>query len=283
VNLNEAFKALTQQLQNAEIEGAYNKALILLSEITGLSKEQIIAGRQFTLSAEHQDNLREYTTRALMGEPVSKIIGKREFWGMPFITNANVLDPRPDSETIIETVLELITEKDARFDVLDLGTGSGCLLISILREFPNARGVGVDISAPALEVAIQNARNLEVYGRASFTLSDWTKNLENRKFSLVISNPPYVSCDYKLDNTALRYDPSVALYSGVEGLDSFRAIAKQIKHFITESGLILFEIGIGQLEAVKQIFSSAGLVFEGSRSDLAGIPRVVIFRNKFNI
>lgn len=209
------------------------------------------------------------------------ILGEREFWGLPFRVSPAVLVPRPDSETVIEAVLGLMPERDRPWRMLDLGTGSGCLLLTLLREYPRARGLGVDVSNEALAVAQRNAESLEVAGRARLMAGDWRRPgwaeaLEG-PYDLVVSNPPYVeraAIDGLMPEVA-RFEPRLALDGGADGLDAYRRIASAGPKLVTRGGFLVAEVGLGQAPEVKSIFASAGLTPLDPWTDLGGVERVV--------
>lgn len=223
--------------------------------------------------------LHDALTRRLSHEPVSKIIGHRGFWKSDFITSADVLDPRPDSETIIEAVLKTYPDTSQPHHILDIGVGSGCLLFSLLDEYPLARGTGIDKEQSALNIAYQNRekRHAELK-RIDFNTSDWGVSLGT--FDIIISNPPYIpTTDLAgLSPDVRKYDPISALDGGSDGLDAYRALARSIKTVLAPNGHLFLEIGIGRGQQVRALFEKAGLRFIRSDKDLAGIDRVLIFR-----
>lgn len=204
--------------------------------------------------------------------PVSQIVGVREFWGRPFRVTRDVLDPRPETETLVAAALA--GPVPAR--ILDLGTCSGCLLLTLLAEWPGATGLGVDISAAALAVARENARALGLAGRAAFRLGDWCEGVTGG-FGLVVANPPYIA---EAELTALApevrlHEPAAALSGGPDGLDAYRRIAAGVGPLIAPGGLLLLEIGPSQAGAVRRIFADAGLGVGAVLPDLDGRDRVV--------
>lgn len=208
------------------------------------------------------------------GEPLSKILGHRGFWKGDFFVNGNVLDPRPDSETLIQAVLDKFPEKNQHLRILDLGTGSGCLLISLLMEYKKATGIGVDISEKAQTIAQKNALKNGV--KAEFVLSDMANLPKNLgQFDILISNPPYIPTqDIKtLDKNVREYDPLLALDGGKDGLDFYRIIAN-----IAPAPIVFVEIGIGQEVEVKQIFESKHWQLWDTKKDFGNITRVLIFK-----
>ena len=208
-------------------------------------------------------------------EPVSRIAQKREFWGLEFEISPDVLDPRPDTETLVETVLEAW---QVSYDtVLDLGTGSGCILLSILNEQKHAHGIGLDQSEAALEIARKNSLRLEVDGRCEFYQSDWFGAVSGKKFDVIVSNPPYIpTADIEhLEVDVKEYDPMSALDGGIDGYDDYRHIISNAQKHLTEDGLIAFEVGIGQADMVAEMLAKLGFFQINIRKDLSGVKRCV--------
>ena len=224
-------------------------------------------------------NLEDLIKRRLAFEPVSKIIGIKGFWKSDFITTIDVLDPRPDSETMIEAVLSFYADKNKNLRILDIGTGSGCLLFSLLDEYPKASGVGIDKSEKALAVAGQNKKNrlADLYQRDFYT-SNWMHGLG--EFDIIVSNPPYIpSKDISaLASDVKQYDPLSALDGGADGLDAYRALSKDIGSILKTNGYLFLEIGIGQGINVRYLFENVGLKYIRSVFDLGKIERILIFQ-----
>lgn len=225
--------------------------------------------------------LNTFIKRRLNNEPVSKIIGIRGFWKQDFYVTHDVLDPRPDSETLIETVLRFYSNKQQKIHFLDIGTGSGCLLASLLEEYQNAVGMGIDISQKALKVAKKNLAPFK--GRFSliqddFMASDFAKNLGI--FDVIVSNPPYIKKDdiNTLSPEVRLYDPHTALDGGVDGLNAYRFLAKKITPLLIPKGHIFFEIGLGQADSVEAIMQKNNFTPIARHCDLGGIERVLVFR-----
>lgn len=234
--------------------------------------------QEAALDETQEKNLHENLRSLQEGVPLSRILGVREFWSLPFHLNEATLDPRHDSETMIEAVLDLYPRRDVPYRILDLGTGSGCLLIALLTEYPNASGVGVDTSVRALEAASHNAILNKVSDRARFVKSHWTADIEGA-FDLIVSNPPYISYAEKetLDEAVLRYDPPQALFAEEEGLKAYEEIMERLSSFLTPDGHAFFEIGPGQESAVRALAEQAGLHFVKGYRDLQRIPRCLSF------
>ncbi len=222
------------------------------------------------LSDAQLAELQGYIQRRARREPVSQIVGKRSFWMHEFEVTANVLDPRPDTETLVEAALA-----QPYTSVLDLGTGSGCILLSLLHERPEARGVGTDISDAALEVARRNANRVGVADRVDWAVSDWFSNVSGR-FDLIVSNPPYIAQDEMPDLAPeLSYEPRIALTDEADGLSAYRTIAAQAPNHLVPGGRLLVEIGLTQGAAVMALFTQAGFAEVMLHPDLDGRDRVV--------
>jgi release factor glutamine methyltransferase len=223
-----------------------------------------------------------FVARRLAGEPVSRILGFREFYGRNFRIDRNTLDPRPDTETLIAAALAFVDRqgsRDMELKLLDLGTGSGAVLLTLLAELPRASGVGTDISLPALEIAKANAEELRVGNRASFVATDWLASIGGG-FDLVVANPPYLksSAIPGLAREVRIHDPFMALDAGPDGLSAYRRIAASVPGALRPGGSLLVEIGADQAEAVASLLREAGLKVDeksGLWRDLAGLPRVV--------
>jgi len=210
--------------------------------------------------------------------PVSHILGEREFWSRSFLVSPDVLTPRPDSETLIEAVLDGVPDQSTPLRILDLGTGSGCLLLTLLSELPGATGVGVDISSAALQVAAQNARQLECEDRVRWVNGEWETELADM-FDVVISNPPYIETGdlANLEPEVVRFEPNLALDGGVDGMDSYRRILACVDGVMADDGTVFLEIGYGQEEAVAETARRAGLAPRDVCHDLSGTARVLVF------
>ena len=257
------------------------EARLLLSRAAGLTVEQLIARGPDPASADVTARLRELTARRVRREPMAYILGEREFWGLPFKVSPAVLVPRPDSETVIETVLDLFPDRRLPLRMLDLGTGSGCLLLTLLREFPQAHGVAMDASVDALEVARANAEALGVAFRATFVAADWrqpgwVEQLGGR-FDLVVSNPPYIesaTIGGLMPEVAL-HEPRLALDGGPDGLAPYRIVASELANLLIPAGWVVVEGGEHQATDIAGVFSAAGLKPIPPRKDLGGVDRVV--------
>lgn len=222
----------------------------------------------------------DFIRRRQAGEPVAKILGHCGFWDLDFIVSVDTLDPRPDSETMIESVLERYPDKNQSLNILDLGTGSGCLLLTLLKQYPKANGVGVDFSEKALEIAKKNAEKLQRPIRLlcrDFMQSDWTEGLD--KFDIIVSNPPYIPTkDIDCLDKSTRFDPFSALDGGADGLNAYRALANSVDAILKKNGTIFFEIGQGQEQSVCETMQQAGFQFIKAYRDLGQIIRILVFK-----
>ncbi len=268
-------------LTAAGIDNARFEARLLLSRATGLAIEQLISRGPDAAPAAAAATLRELTARRVRREPMAYILGEREFWGLPFKVSPAVLIPRPDSETVIETVLDLLPDRSRKLRILDLGLGSGCLLLTLLREYPQATGVGIDASEAALAVAQANAEALGVAPRARLTTGDWRQagwtDLLEGPFDLLVSNPPYIESAAVggLMPEVARHEPRLALDGGADGLAAYRIIAAALPALVVPGGWTIVEVGEGQAPEIASLFAAEGLVPRPSRKDLGGIERVV--------
>lgn len=267
--------ALAAALRAADMETADLDARLLLQGALGADATELARDPERALNEAEAARLADVAAQRLAHKPVSRIFGKREFYGRDFIINERVLDPRPDSETLIEAALEYLPP-DAALTILDLGTGSGCLLLTLLAERDTMQGVGADVSPHALAVARDNAAHLGLESRAAFIESDWLKNIAGR-FDMIVSNPPYLAPGEMefLARDVADYDPHLALYGGSDGLDPYRFICREAAAFLNPGGHLVFEIGALQASRVIAIMQEAGFEGVALRQDLAGRDRVV--------
>jgi release factor glutamine methyltransferase len=271
-----AWKAARERLEAAGVDGPVIDARLLVEAAADATRTDILADPHRVLSGEQAGRLEDYLARRERREPVSHILGRKGFWKVMLKVTPNVLTPRPDTETILDVVLPAFDEH-RRFDVLDLGVGSGAILLAILAERPLARGVGVDASDEALAVARENAANLGLEGRTALLRGDWTFGLADGSFDLVVANPPYIpSADIAaLDPEVRDHEPRLALDGGPDGLDAYRRLAPEVVRVLRPGGRFALEIGIGQKSAVEGLMREAGAVDLRIQNDLAGRERVV--------
>jgi len=255
------------------------RARRLLAAALPLSAAEIFAHPEASLTVADEARVSEVLRRMIAREPLSRILGKREFWGLEFMLSAETLDPRPDSETVVEAVLSRLPDRIPSYRFLDLGTGTGCLLLALLSEFPRAIGVGLDVAPGAALTARRNAMRLGIGDRAHFAVGDWAGAIAG-EFDAVIANPPYIptAAIPELPSEVRDYDPLRALDGGNDGLAAYRAIAADLLLLLRPGGLFAAEIGMGQAEAVAAILGQGGLAIDGFAADLAGVIRCVVVR-----
>nr|WP_245442996.1 peptide chain release factor N(5)-glutamine methyltransferase [Methylobacterium terrae] len=257
------------------IETAALDARILVEEALGVTATDLALRGAEPVGEAGAERLASYLARRAGGEPVARIIGAWEFWGLTFGLSPDTLVPRPDTETLVEAALGLGLPADGPHRLADLGTGSGCILVALLTEWPRARGLGLDRSHGALLTARANAVRNGVSDRAAFAAGDWAASLAG-PFDVVVANPPYIASEVVdgLDGEVRDHDPRLALDGGPDGLDAYRAILAQVPRLLAPGGRLVVEIGYDQEEALRELAAAHGLA-TASRRDLAGHPRVV--------
>lgn len=270
----------TQTLAGAGVEGPRRDAMALLAA-AGVPREKQIGRPGGPVERDGLAAYRGMVARRARREPVSRILGRREFWSLPFAVTPDTLDPRPDSETLVEGALTLVLnlwpDRTAPLSILDLGTGTGCLLLALLSELPRATGIGTDISPAALKVAQVNAQALGLSHRAGFAASDWGDGLKG-PFNLILANPPYIA-----DGDMGRLEPEVALYEprgglagGSDGLEAYRRLAPRLGTLLAPGGHALLEVGAGQAAEVAGLLGEEGLKIRRILRDFGGIERCII-------
>ena len=271
-----AWKTAQSDLKAARIDSPAIDARLLVEAATGASRIDILTDPYRPLTADQSEKLAGFVARRLRREPVSRILGRKGFWKIMLNVTPDVLSPRPDTETVLDVVM-LAFEPAQDFSVIDLGTGSGAILLAVLGDRPGAHGVGTDISSEALAVAKENAANLEMAGRATFLRTEWATGFGDASFDLVVSNPPYIpSGDIAgLDPEVRDHDPVLALDGGPDGLQAYRDLAPEIKRIMKPGGTFAVEIGWDQGDAVKALFEEAGLTDVKVIKDLGDRFRVV--------
>lgn len=274
INASAFLKPSAEKLLTAGIDNPWRESRLLLAHVVGQSYEAIFSHPQLIMTEEQIQHFSSVFERRLKKEPLSKIIGQREFWGLEFKITQDTLDPRPDSETLIEAVIYNFPDRAQPLKILDLGTGSGCLLLSLLSEYPNAWGVGVDTSEAAIFIAHYNAKVLGFEDQCAFALSNWAQPLVD-KFDIIVSNPPYISNTESLSIETRAYDPPEALFGGDDGFDCYRQIIPQLPHFLNAKGMAFLEVGKDQAGKVCEMASNQRLHVVNVYKDLAQIERVV--------
>jgi release factor glutamine methyltransferase len=277
-----ARRMLAAQFQAAGIDTAALDARLLVGHALSLDHTALASQATRALTADERNAIVVLAARRLHGEPVARILGSKEFWGLAFALSSATLVPRPDTETIVEAALEAIGEprKHEALRIADLGTGTGAILLALLHEWPNATGLGTDIDPRAIETAEANAQALGLASRAQFRPADFSDDL-NGTFDLVVSNPPYIPTRdiAALEREVRDHDPMRALDGGADGLDAYRAIARQAPRLLRADGILIVELGIGQAADVTAILTGeGGLECVAIRPDLSGVARALTVR-----
>jgi len=279
VSVTEALRHVTQSFRTGGVEEAEADARVLIGHALNLDRARLIAQSDRILEAREVTVISALAVRRLRREPVSRIVGQKEFWSIPISVTPDVLVPRPETETVVEAALDFIMRSGLRLEklrVLDIGTGSGALLLALMKELPNSAGTGTDISSAALVVARANAARCMLDSRCTFVVCNIATGVEG-PFDLIVSNPPYIVHDEiaTLAPEVRDYDPQIALDGGRDGLDAYRSIAADARRMLAPGGRLFVELGAGQDEQVRTLFTKAGLNPGIPRKDLAGISRVL--------
>ncbi|MFA4950150.1 peptide chain release factor N(5)-glutamine methyltransferase [Brevundimonas sp.] len=271
-----AWKAATARLKAGRIDSPSIDARLLLEVATGAGRADILTDPYRALTPDQQATLDGYVERRLKREPVSRILGKKGFWKIMLNVTPDVLSPRPDTEAILDVVMLAFAPHQA-FTMIDLGTGSGAILLATLAERAGARGVGTDISFEALAVARDNAASLDLDGRCDFLRTEWAAGMADHSFDLVVSNPPYIPSDDidGLDPEVRDHDPRLALDGGPDGLQAYRDLAPEILRILKPGGIFAVEIGWDQGPQVKALFEAQGFTDVIVVKDLSDRDRVV--------
>ena len=271
-----AWKAAQATLKAARIDSPSIDARLLLEAAADASRMDILTDPYRVVTPDQQTALDAYVERRVRREPVSRILGRKGFWKIMLNVTPDVLSPRPDTETLLDIATLAFTPQQA-FSVIDLGTGSGAILLALLTERPAAHGVGSDISSEALAVARENAANLDLEGRATFLRTEWATGFGNQSFDLVVSNPPYIPSDDipGLDPEVRDHDPILALDGGPDGLVAYRELAPEIARILKPGGVFAVEIGWDQGQVVKALFEAEGFADVKIIKDLGDRDRVI--------
>jgi release factor glutamine methyltransferase len=278
-DLESVLRGAAARLGAAGIDSPRLDARVLVAHALGLSPGDLVLRHRRPVAPAERRLIARLIERRARREPVSRIVRRREFWSLPFRVTPATLDPRPDSETVVSAVLEALPGRDAAIRLLDLGTGTGCLLLALLSELPCASGIGVDVSPAALRVARANAGALGLKARARFRHGVWADGLRGR-FDVILSNPPYIPTDgLAVLPAEVGFDPVAALDGGVDGLVCYRALGEAVPRLLAPDGIVALEVGAGLAAAVAAIMTRQGLRIAKIVRDLANNERVVVARS----
>jgi len=277
LTLLKAWGMAKARLEAVGLSGPVIDARLLVEAAADATRLDIVTDPHRLLSAEQEARLEDYLERRSRREPVSHILGRKGFWKIMLQVTPDVLTPRPDTECVVDAVLKATGEHE-RLSILDLGVGSGAILLAILAERPNARGLGVDVSEDALAVARDNAAHLGLAGRCALLRGDWADGLSDASFDIVTANPPYIASEVieTLEPEVRVHEPRLALDGGADGLDAYRRLAPEILRVLKPGGRFAVEIGYDQKAAVEALFQEAGAEEVSTQQDLAGLDRVVL-------
>ncbi len=275
--LSQIRRKLCNNFSTIGIETPELDARIILKEVLSLDDKDLILKEGLNISDEMIKKITAIESRRLNGEPISKIFKKRDFYKSTFVISNDVLDPRPETELIVEIANNHINKNEVK-NILDLGTGSGCILLSILKENKMINGLGIDLSKEAISIAKRNSKKLHLETQSNFLVSNWMSSV-NYKYDLVVSNPPYIASGdiKKLSKSVKIYDPILSLDGGEDGLNSYRLIASDLKRIISKNALIIIEIGYNQPLQVIEIFKKNDFRLLKKYNDINGLDRVLTF------
>ena len=278
--LSDLQTAIAKKLFDSGIETSSLDSRIILKEVFCFDEKELILNSKLIVTKNKISEAYKILARRISGEPVSKIFGKRDFYESTFLISEDVLDPRPETELIIEIANNFILDKGYK-NFIDLGTGSGCIILSILKDNKSLRAIGIDISNKAINIAQKNCSNLNLEKQATFLVSNWLSKVSG-SYDLIISNPPYIpSKDVDaLSANVKNYDPLISLDGGEDGLKCYRQIAEDINRVIGKNGRVVLEIGYNQAEDVIKIFESKDFIFLDKYIDINGLDRILTFESK---
>jgi len=265
------------RLAAAGIADPRREARLLVAVGLGWSAAEVFGRPDASIDRPARLRLEELLARRARREPISRIIGHREFWSLRFALSPETLDPRPDSETLIEAALAELTDRTRPYRVLDFGTGTGCLLLALLSELPNAEGLGVDCLSGAAETARRNAAALGLARRARFAVGDWGASIQG-EWDVILANPPYIESAEvaRLMPEVADYEPRAALDGGADGLDAYRALAPEVARLGSPGAIAVVEVGADQAVGVTAIMAEVGLALRAVRYDLSGVDRCLV-------
>ena len=278
LTLLQAWQSAKARLETAGLAGPVIDARLLVEAAAEATRADIVTDPYRALTPEQEERLADYLARRERRQPVSHILGRKGFWKIMLSVTPDVLTPRPDTEVIVDYVLKKFPDETAPFHILDLGVGSGAIVLSILAERPRAKGLATDISDEALAVARENAANLGLANQIAFARGNWTEGLADASFDVVVSNPPYIASEVieTLEPEVKDHEPRVALDGGADGLDAYRHLAPEILRVLKPGGLFAVEIGYDQKDAVEALFNEVGAGDVWTIKDLSTNDRVVV-------
>ncbi len=273
----DAVAGVAMRLAAAGIDEARREARLLVALALGVEPAVVLGFPERPIDAAAQERLNALTARRTAREPYARLAGRRQFWSLDLEISPDTLDPRPDSETLVEAALAVLPDRAAPLRILDFGTGSGCLLLALLSELPNAVGIGIDILPGAVAMARRNATALGLAERASFAAGSWGETI-SCSVDVIIANPPYIpSTDIEtLAPEVACYEPRSALDGGADGLTAYRELASVTRRLLAPDGIALFEVGAGQHEAVALLMGENGLALQSVKCDLSGVARCIV-------
>src|SRR5216683_5723154 len=271
-------------LSGAGFQEPRRHARRLVASALAISRADLFGHPDLAVDEQQISRVRVMLGRLVEREPLSRILGRREFWGLEFALSADTFDPRPETETVVEAILRRVPDRGAPLRFLDLGTGTGCILLALLSEFPAALGIGVDIAPGAAMTARVNAAGLGLADRAHFLAANWAAAISG-EFDVIVANPPYIARNGLADlpQEVARYDPCGALDGGRDGLGAYRSLGAELPRVLAPGGLFACEIGLHQAPAVAEILRGFGLVINGCDRDLAGVARCVVARSATSV
>ena len=276
--LSEIKKKLSKNFSISGIETAELDARLILKEILSFDDKELIIRENYDIPNRLIKEIFAIEERRLRGEPISKIFKKRDFYKSTFIISNDVLDPRPETELIVEIANKYIKKNEVK-NILDLGTGSGCILLSVLKENKMINGLGIDLSKEAINIAQKNSKKLQLNKQSNFLISNWMDSI-NFKYDIVVSNPPYIASKEikKLSKDVKNFDPFLSLDGGEDGLNCYRVIVEDLKRVINKNAIIIIEIGYNQSNSVEEIFKNNDFKLIKKYNDINGLDRVLTFQ-----
>ena len=276
--LSEIKKKLSKNFLISGIETAELDARLILKEILSFDDKELIINENYHIPKGFIKEIFAIEKRRLKGEPISKIFKKRDFYKSTFIISNDVLDPRPETELIVEIANNFIKKNGVK-NILDLGTGSGCILLSVLKENKMINGLGIDLSKEAINIAQKNSKKLQLDKQSNFLISNWMEAI-NFKYDIVVSNPPYIASKEieKLSKEVKNFDPFLSLDGGDDGLNCYRVIVEDLKRVINKNAIIIIEIGYNQSNSVEEIFKNNDFKLLKKYNDINGLDRVLTFQ-----